>query len=155
MALVILEIIDLVTRYIVYGVSYIIFLRNREGAALIGVLFISHKMINEYQNFDLCGLLKYQLKNKSNYPFNFATLVIWLVIYFMNSLPLNNNVIWRENEIICKQIYIHSNNLGKCDQEYEIFFKILIENFGIAILVKKLEVGSSSGVVETKKKEEK
>jgi hypothetical protein len=87
-----------------------------------------------------------------NYPFKFGTLVICLVIYFLNCLPLNKNMIWRENEPVCKKNYIHSKNLENCDQEYESFFKGLLENFGIAILVKTLEVGSSFGVVETKKK---
>lgn len=35
---------------------------------------------------------------------------------------------------------------------YGSFFEILINNFGVSDLVKPLEVGSSSGMVESKKK---
>lgn len=87
------------TRYIAHGISYKIFFRNKEGATLAGAIYISHKMIMEDQDFDLCGLLKDQLMEnmkltkETDYPFRFGTLVIFLVMYFPNCLPLNNNVI--------------------------------------------------------------
>lgn len=106
--------------------------------------------------FDLCGLLKdqllenVQLSKMIGCPFKFGTLVICLVMYFLNCLPLINNVICEESEPIFKKIYIHSNNLENYDQEYESFFKGLLGKFGsigISFLVRALNVGSSSGEI--------
>lgn len=88
-------------------------------------------MIKEDQDFDLCGLLKDQLlenidlTKKTQYPYNFGTLITCIVMYFLNCFPLDNNMAWRVNEPVYKKIYIHFKNLAKCDEVYESFFESL------------------------------
>jgi hypothetical protein len=75
------------TRYIVYGLSYTIFFRNKEGTTLVGIFYISHKMIMEYLDFDLCGLPKYQLMEnlqltkKTKNLFRFGTLIMYCDVF--------------------------------------------------------------------------
>lgn len=88
MALIILTIKDLITRYITHGISYKIFFKIREGANSIGVVYIAYKMIMEDQDFDLCSLLKDQLIEnvqktmEVDYPFKFGTLIICIMMFF-------------------------------------------------------------------------
>jgi hypothetical protein len=95
---------------------------------------------------------KIDLTKKTKYPFRFGTLITCIVMYFLNCFPLDNNVVWKENEPIYKQIFLHLNNLVKSDELYESFFDIFLEKLSVTILVKALEVGSSFGVVESKKR---
>lgn len=77
------------------------------------------------------------------------------MMYFLNFLPRNDNVVWKESELVCKQIFKHFNTLENCEQVYANFFKELLGKFrvvGISLLVKITEVGSSSGKMERKQK---
>lgn len=160
-AMLISTIKDPIMRHIAHGISYKIFFRNREGSSLVGTVYISHKMIMEDEDFDLCGLLKdqlmenVQLEKDADYPFRFGTLVICIMMYFLNCLPQNDNVVWKENEPVCKQIFKHFNTLENCEQVHENFFRELLEKFGIvgiSLLVRVVKVGSSFSKVEKKQK---
>jgi hypothetical protein len=74
------------------------------------------------------------------------------MMYFLKLFPLDYNVVWKENEPICKKIFLHFKNLERIDEVYESFFERLLEKFGVTDQLKSLEVGSSSNVVDSKKR---
>lgn len=64
-------------------------------------------------------------------------------------------MVWKESELVGKQIFEHSNALENYEKVYANFFKELLGKFGevnIPLPVKMLEVGYSSGEVLGKKK---
>jgi hypothetical protein len=50
------------------------------------------------------------------YPFKFGTLIICIMIYFLKKIPLDDNVVWKENELVCKKIFLHFKNLERSDE---------------------------------------
>lgn len=149
-ALVISMIKDPLTRCIAYGISYRFFFKNKKGSTSTGAVYISHKMIMEDQDFDLYSLLKDQLMENVqltmdiDYPFKFGTLIICITMYFLNSFPQNDNVVWKENVPVCKKIFEHFNLLENREQVYANLFRELLGKFGvvgISLLAKKKKVG--------------
>lgn len=99
-ALIIESIEDPLTRYVAHGISYKIFFRN-QGSTSTGATYIAHKMIIENEDFDLCNLVKdqlmenVQLTKDIDYPFRFGTLVICIMMYFLNYFLVKGNAVWR------------------------------------------------------------
>jgi hypothetical protein len=74
------------------------------------------------------------------------------MMYFPKENSLDDNVVWKEDELIYKKIYLHFKYLAKNDEIYESLLKSLLEKFGVSTLIKSLEFHSSFGVVESKKR---
>lgn len=92
-----------------------------------------------------------------DYSFMFGTLAICIMMYFLKYLPQNNNVVWKENLSVCKQIFEHFNSFKNGGKAYESFFRNLLGIFyvsDIPLLIKVVEVGSSSRKAEKKQKRE-
>lgn len=57
-ALLIDIVVNLVVRYVTYGISYKIYFINREGSTSAIVVFVVYKLVMEDAVFDLCELLR-------------------------------------------------------------------------------------------------
>lgn len=121
-ALLIDTIIDLVVRYVAYGVSQKIYLWNKEGSTSVIVVYVAHQMVKERKDFNLCELLLTQLTDNitmtkdDGYPFHFGSLIMCLMLYFLRSLPLKENVAWKSNVPIGKKIYRYLSCLADKDK---------------------------------------
>lgn len=86
------------------------------------------------KDYDLCELLRQEvLKNieltKNNgYAFCFGSLIVCLAFYFLNLLPMKENVVWDENLPIGKQIKRCLDNLNDKDMMCEDCFYELWKN---------------------------
>lgn len=93
---------DHLVRYAVSGITYKIYFQNREGSTLAIAVFVSHHVVKEGIDYDLCQLLRFQLLHnltltkKEGYAFWFGSLAIFMLFYFEQSLSLKENVVWDE-----------------------------------------------------------
>lgn len=123
-------IVDLVVWYATMGLSYKVYFKNHEGSTSSTIVFVSYKMVKENFDYDLCELLRWQLlynlwfTKTELYHFWCDSLIVCLVIYFLNALLRLNNIAWRRDVLISAQIRGYLNNLDNCDVSCHKIFQI-------------------------------
>lgn len=132
-ALLIKKIVNLVVRYIAYEMSYKIYFKNREGSTSAIDVFVAHKLVMEDADYNLCELLRSHLleninmKKNEGYPFQFGSLLVCLTIYFLRSLSLKENVLWKSQVPVAKQFFQYLKCLENKDEACKDYFKTFQE----------------------------
>lgn len=147
-ALIINTIINPMVSYVAYVISYKIYFQNREGATSAIAVYMTHMLVMENKSFDLCELLKellfenIKMTKEKNYSFQFGSFLVSLVMYYSESLPTKNNVIWESGVPIARYIFRYLNNLANKEEVCNGYFKLFVNIWRVCLVSVPFSSGS-------------
>lgn len=101
---------DVDVRYAKMQISYKIYYKNKEGSCVSNEMHVDYRMVKKNAEYDMCEILWWRLldnikmRKSDMYPFQYGSLIVCLVLYFVNALPGVENVAWISDMTIGLQI---------------------------------------------------
>lgn len=93
-------------------------------------------LVMEDRMFDLCELLleNFKMSKEQNHPLWFGSLLVFLAMYYLGSLPAKENVIWEYGVPVARQIFRYLNSLDSRSREevYNSYFKSFLDIWSVS-----------------------
>lgn len=98
-------------KFVAMVIGYKVYQSNRPNSICGTAIHSTYKMVKEDGHYELCSVLLEELminlkkiKQDKKHVFKFGSLVICLVLYFMNQIPEVGRVQWDFDKLVAQQI---------------------------------------------------
>lgn len=119
---------------------------------------MAYILVMENRSFDLYESLKelllenIKMSKQKNYAFWYGSLLVSLVMYYLESLPAKDNVIWESSVPIARQILRYLNSLDNREEISNNYFKSFADMWRVGRVTVSFYSGSRDSSFRKKKR---